>query len=113
MNDPIEEQRKLIDKLYQMVEASSPEDATSSCCKFTYRHGFKDGSTSVKQTFSYTLNSEKVPGRLNSEFIFEVQPVVEELHAKMKAHTGGDWDAFTLTIGEDGRVTTKFEYPNS
>ncbi len=36
--------------------------------------------------------------------------LVKELHAKMKAHSGGDWDAFTLFINADGSVTTKFEY---
>jgi hypothetical protein len=31
----------------------------------------------------------------------------------MKAHTGGNWQAFILTIDKDGRVTAKFEYPET
>ncbi|MFT6774209.1 MAG: hypothetical protein ACJA1L_001921 [Paracoccaceae bacterium] len=34
-----------------------------------------------------------------------------ELHALMKAHTGGDWNAFTITLDKDGKATVKFEYP--
>ena len=38
---------------------------------------------------------------------------VLELHALMKSHTGGVWESLTLTIDKDGKVTTKFHYPDA
>ena len=32
----------------ELDEVRSGLDTTSSCCEFTYRHGFKDGSTNVR-----------------------------------------------------------------
>ena len=38
--------------------------------------------------------------------------LVKQLHQLMKGHNGGEWNAMTLLIEQDRRVTTKFEYPN-
>ncbi|WP_419811862.1 hypothetical protein [Bacterioplanoides sp.] len=112
MTDPIEEQRQIIDKLYLIVKGSTPENASTSRCRFDYDHGYEDGSSSVGSEFVYFIGEEAKSLALDVNLRRPVMPLVKELHAKMKAHTGGDWDAFTLTIEEDGRVTTKFEYPN-
>lgn len=37
--------------------------------------------------------------------------LVMELHALMKAHTDGSWNAFTITLDQDGKATVKFEHP--
>jgi hypothetical protein len=113
LSNPIEEQRKIIDQLYQIVRGSTPDNATSSSCRFEYDHGFSDGSCRVGERFCYFVGQERKSAAMDYNLSKPVMGLVKELHAKMKAHTGGDWDAFTLTIGEDGRVTTKFEYPNS
>jgi hypothetical protein len=113
MIDPIEEQRQVIDKLYWIVKGSTPKNASSSKCRFDYDHGYDDGSSSVGSKFFYFIGNESKSLALDANLREPVMPLVKELHAKMKAHTGGDWDAFTLTIEEDGRVTTKFEYPDS
>jgi hypothetical protein len=30
----------------------------------------------------------------------------------MKAHTGGEWTSFTLTLDANGKAHTKFHYPD-
>ena len=112
MNNPIEEQRQLIDQLYRIVKGSCPDDATTAKCRFEYDHGYMDGSESVGETFQYIRNGKIVSAALKHTLAFPVMDIVTQLHAKMKAHTGGDWNAFTLFINEDGTVTTKFEYPD-
>ncbi|MTI02668.1 hypothetical protein [Roseibium sp. RKSG952] len=112
MSNPIEEQRLIIDQLYHIVKGSCPSAATSAKCKFEYDHGYEDGSFSVGQIFYYTEDGNSVSAALDRTLRTSVKDLVPELHAKMKAHTGGDWDAFTLFINEDGTVTTKFEYPD-
>lgn len=111
MNNPIEEQRELIDQLYHIVKASCPLDFESAKCRFEYEK-FDDGSSSVGQEFSYVQNKNEISEVLNRDLRRPVTGLVKELHAKMKIHTGGNWYAFTLFINEDGTVTTKFEYPN-
>lgn len=112
VSNPIEEQRLIIDQLYRIVKGSCPSEATSARCRFEYDHGYEDGSESVGETFYFTKNGESVSAALHHTLAFPVMDLVPQLHAKMKAHTGGDWDAFTLFINEDGSVTTKFEYPD-
>jgi len=113
MSNPIEEQREIINQLYGIVRDSAPTEATSSACRFEYDHDYEDGSFSVEEEFWYFIGLERKSAAMDENISEPVMGLVKELHAKMKAHTGGDWDAFTLTIEEDGRVTTKFEYPNS
>lgn len=110
MTNPIEEQRLVIDQLYQIVKASCPSDFQHAKCKFVYEK-FEDGSSSVETTFYFTKNSQEISAGLDRELSSPVMSLVEFLHVKMQAHTGGDWSAFTLFINEDGTVTTKFEYP--
>lgn len=110
LSNPIEEQRQLIDKLYLIVKGSCPEKFQKAKCKFVYEV-FSDGSSSVGQEFYYTQNSEEISGFLARSLRRPVTGLVKELHSKMNAHTGGNWNAFTLFINEDSTVTTKFEYP--
>lgn len=110
--NPIEEQRQLIDQLYRIVKGSCPNDAELVKCRFDYAHGYSDGSISVGSEFSYYHNGRAHFPALDRDLRRPVRDLVKELHAKMKAHTGGDWDAFTLFINEDGSVTAKFEYPD-
>ncbi|MBD8514661.1 hypothetical protein L6J37_13125 [Photobacterium sp. WH77] len=112
MNNPIAEQRKLIEQLYLVVKKSCPVDATSAKCRFEYDHGYEDGSLSVGSAFSYVASDEEFFPALDRELRRSVKDLVLQLHANMKAHTGGDWNAFTLFINEDGTVATKFEYPD-
>ena len=110
--NPIEEQRQIIDQLYWIVKGSCPEGTLSALCRFDYDHGHSDGSVSVGSKFSYLHDGKKHYPALERNLRGAVMDLVPQLHAKMKAHTGGDWDASTLFINEDGSVTTKFEYPD-
>lgn len=112
MDNPIEEQHKLIEQLFLVVKGSCPVDATSAKCRFEYDHGYEDGSLSVGSAFSYITRNEEFFPALERELRRSVKDLVLQLHAKMKAHTGGDWNAFILFINADGTVTTKFEYPD-
>ncbi|MGE6786273.1 hypothetical protein ACQKGL_27495 [Ensifer adhaerens] len=108
--NPIEEQRKIIDQLYKIVLGSCPENAETASCRFDLQR-FEDGSASVGQQFEYRAAGLLVSAALDRALRAPVMGLVKQLHTKMKAHTGGDWQAFTLTINRDGSVTTKFEYP--
>ena len=108
MSNPIEEQRQIIDVLYRAIVAVAPDEFDSAACRFEYEHGFDDGSNSVGSQLTFFNGDEKKYAVLKGDEPFDLVP---KLHVKMQAHTGGDWDAFTLFINEDGTVTTKFEYP--
>lgn len=110
MTNPIEEQRQVIDQLYHIVKGSCPVHFHSARCRFVYEK-FKDGSSSVDQEFYFTESQQEVSAALDRDLRRPVMGLVKDLNSKMKAHTGGDWDAFTLFINEDGTVTSKFEYP--
>lgn len=112
MNNPIEEQRQIIGQLYWIVKSSCPPDATSARCRFEYDHGYDDGSYSVGEAFYYTISDRNVSAASDHKHTLPITDLVPQLHALTKAHTGGDWAAFTLFINEDGSVTTKFEYPD-
>lgn len=108
LSNPIEEQRQIIDVLYRAILVVAPEKFSRAVCRFEYDHGFEDGSSSVGSQLTFFDGDEKKYAVLKGDDAFDLVP---KLHAKMKSHTGGDWDAFTLFINEDGTVTSKFEYP--
>jgi hypothetical protein len=107
--NPIEEQRQLIDRLYWLVRDSLSDDYDTALCWFDYRRE-DDGSASIGARLSYVTAGCTEYGRLRYPDDQILDDLIPELHAKMKAHTGGDWRAFTLMINTDGSVTTKFEY---
>ncbi len=109
--NPIEEQRQLIDKLYQLVRDSVADKYDTATCWFDYQRA-EDGSISIGSRLSYESSGNTQYGRLRYPDRQILDDVIPQLHAKMKAHTGGDWQAFTLMINKDGTVTTKFEYPD-
>jgi hypothetical protein len=108
--NPIEEQRLILDQLYRIVIGSCPQNFETAKCRFGYER-FEDGSSSVEQQFDYVTAGNIVSAALDRNLRAPVMSLVKQLHAKMKAHTGGDWQAFTQMINKDGSVTTKFEYP--
>jgi hypothetical protein len=110
MNNPIEEQRQLIDKLYRLVRQSAPKGSSEAACRFRYFQE-SDGSRAVDEQFWYFVDEKRVSALLVDEATINPMLIVPELHAKMRAHTGGDWHAFTLSIEKDGRVNAKLEYP--
>jgi len=110
--NPVDAQKKIIDQLYQIVMGSCPTGIKEASCRFDYQR-FNDGSASVGQRFEYVSGGKTVSTALDRDLRRHVMDLVKQLHAIMKAHTGGDWNAFTLSIDKDGRVMTKFEYPET
>jgi hypothetical protein len=108
--NPIEDQRQVIEKLRQLVHQSAPHAYTEAACRFRYFRE-ADGSRAVDEQFWYYIDEQRVSAFLNDDVAVNPMQLVADLHAQMKTHTGGDWHALTLTIQKDGRVTTKFEYP--
>ena len=89
----------------------SAEDGYSTVsCRFDYSTS-PDGSMSVGAEFSYTIKGQEKSVALVYPERKKLGDLVPKLYKEMKAHTGGEWTAFTLSIGEDGKATTKFEYP--
>ena len=111
--NPIEEQRELIGQLYKLVNLSchitSAEGYDTASCQFVYMIGV-DHNSSIGTNLSFEKDGQIYQGELSS-IQTTVYEVIPRLHAAMKAHTGGDWSEFTLTIGRDGQVKTKFHYP--
>lgn len=109
--NPIEEQQELITKLYHLIDQSAEEDYESATCEFEYFVAEDDGSSSIDSCFSYTVNDENISAFLNDTNPSMLNKLIPDLHAKMKAHTGGSWESFTLTIHKDRTLTVKFHYP--
>ncbi len=109
--NPIEKQRQLIDQLYHLVHESAESGYETASCRFEYFVSKDDGSSSVGARFSYEINGETKNAVLAYPGRNILNAVIPELHAEMKAHTGGDWETFTLAIERDGMVRTKFDYP--
>jgi hypothetical protein len=108
----IEEQKEIIERIYWLLRSSISEDSDSAKCEIRYER-FEDGSSSIGGKASYTLGEEVTHCLLKYPDRRILDDAVPKLHAAMKAHTGGDWNAFTLFINEDGSVTTRFEYPDT
>lgn len=108
MKNPIEEQRQIIDELYKAIILVAPNKFDRAACRFEYDHGYEDGSSSVGSQLTFFVQEKKKYALLRND---EALDLVLKLHAKMNAHTGGDWNVFTIFINDDGTVTTKFEYP--
>ncbi|WP_424942036.1 hypothetical protein [Aliiroseovarius crassostreae] len=109
--NPVEKQRLVIDQLYHLMVESAETGFDTATCRFEY-YAEEDGSRAVDTAFEYELNGSKHSKHLNYRQAREERPIglVPKLHQLMKEHTGGDWQAFTLSIEENGQVKTKFEY---
>ena len=105
------QQQDIITELYHLVRRSAPEKYTEAACRFEY---FKenDGSCSVEEKFWYFIAGERVSTFLDDDPEVDIMALIPQLHEIMRNHTGGDWNAFTLTIDQSGKSTTKFEYPD-
>lgn len=104
--NPIDKQVAILNKLASVMMKSPDTDYDTLICRFEV--SIEDDS--VGQEFSYTKDDKKISGLLDDPD-WEVMDWVFDLHKEMKAHTGGEWTAFTLSIDKDGKATTKFEYP--
>jgi hypothetical protein len=105
----LEEQTNVLEKIAQIVHLNAVDGYDKACCIFDISFS-QDGSSSVGEAFSFQKNGTRF-----SEFLRytdkEIPSLVRALHTMMKAHTGGEWTSFTLTLDQDGKAHTKFHYP--
>ncbi|MBX9817700.1 MAG: hypothetical protein K2X79_06700 [Burkholderiaceae bacterium] len=108
MTNPIDSQTDLITAIAQYVHDSAPSDYEEAICVFEY---FKeeDGSWSVGSQFSYSSNGKSVGDYLKDSHD-KVPDLVAQLHGIMHSHTGGQWNAFVLSVKNGGAVNAKFKY---
>ena len=113
MANPLQEQQEILEELYHIVMTGCSEKTSSAQCRFEYDYGYDDGSESVNASFSKVEDGIEFYEVLKGDPTLDIIVLIPRLHKLMKAHTGGEWTAFTLFIEEDGSVRTKFEYPES
>jgi hypothetical protein len=104
---PIDKQIEILNELARIILQSAANYDCLAC-----RFDVDVKSESVGQEFSFVRDGKTISALLNDPN-WAVMNLVFDLHKEMKAHTGGEWIAFTLTIGEDGKAKTHFEYPET
>jgi hypothetical protein len=103
----MEKQFEILNQLAIIIsdEANRDYDSVTYEGKINVEEGWLDSG------FSFVRHGKKKSVALSEEGEDLLFGLVFDLHKEMNAHTGGNWKAFTLTIGEDGKAKTKFEYP--
>ena len=105
--DPLAYQTEILEKLAQIIHDEADHDYQNIICDFEYN--FSEGWS--ESEYRYWKNGEEIRKGISVENSCRSGDLLADLHAAMKAHTGGDWKSFTLTLGGDGRAHTKFRYP--
>jgi hypothetical protein len=103
----MEKQFEILNQLANIIsdEANRDYDSVSYEGKINAQEGWLDSG------FSFVRCGQRNSVALSEKGEDEIFGLVFDLHKEMKAHTGGEWIAFTLTIGEDGKAKTHFKYP--
>lgn len=101
------------DKIRIVLDGLRGEDSIAELCR---KEGiaqslYSTWSKEFMEAGKRRLAGETKYNRLSYPDDAILYDVIPQLHAKMKAHTGGNWKTFTLTINKDGSVKTTFEYP--
>ena len=107
--DPLSYQTELLEKFAQIVHDEAGQEYEKIVCDFEYNanEGWSESE------YRFWKNGIEVRKGISVENSCRSADLLADLHAAMKAHTGGDWKSFTLTLGSDGRAQTKFHYPES
>lgn len=100
-------QQDIMDQLANILNAEAPEDYQSVSC----RYKFEPEYMTITSQLSYVIGGEVFDGRLSPGVASENLVLTEELRDLMQSHTGGVWEAFTLTLDRDGKAHCTFEYP--
>lgn len=103
----IQDQVEVLNKITQVMHESAEFNYEEMACRFDYY--IDDGEWSVDSEFSFIREGTLHRARLNDP-TGNVYRFVHQLHELMKAHTGGDWKSFVLTVDTTGRAHTKFAY---
>ncbi len=100
-------QQEILDQLAAILHANAPHRYDSISCRYTYEHEYETISSQLSYALGgKTHNAQLSPGAATDNLV-----LCEELRALMAAHTGGEWDAFTLTVDREVKAQVQFEYP--
>lgn len=102
----MQKQLEILNRLANIISAEANKDYDS----VTYEGKINVNEGWLDSGFSFIREGQEYSVALSESGEDELFGLVFELHREMKAHTGGEWTAFTLTIGLDGKASTKFEY---
>ena len=103
-------QTKLLNSIANFLYNEVDDSYDSLSCEFTI---FGEGATKTASSSIAIFRAGHEESRGFSDMaLLEVTDVVVELHTLMKAHTGGEWTSFTLTLDANGKAHTKFHYPD-
>ncbi len=103
----INKQTEILNSLVQIMHNSALTSYDELMGEFDFSE-YEDGF-SVGYSAKLKLNLKNHNLRLLDEND-NISHLIEELHNLMKAHTGGSWTSFNLTLSAEGKVTTKFNY---
>lgn len=103
----IEKQVEVLNQITQVMHDSAESAYEEMCCRFSYF--IDEGDWSVDSEFSFVQNGD-LHHALLKDSTGGVYKLVHQLHELMKAHTGGSWKSFVLTVDAAGRAHTKFTY---
>jgi hypothetical protein len=102
----MERQLEILNKLSQIIS----EEANHDYEEVGYKGIVNIDEGWAESSFYYIRANEKKSVHLSREARQEISLLVRELHNVMLAHTGGNWEWFTLTIDDSGQAKTHFEY---
>lgn len=103
----IEQQVAVLNQITQIMHNSADGEYEEMRCEF--EHEVYTGGWSVGSKFSFARNGLSVSELLDDPRDI-ISELIHQLHELMKAHTGGDWKSFVLTVDAAGRAHTKFTY---
>lgn len=105
--NPLEEQTEVLNELAQILHSEAGDDYDFVMCEYEFLERYNTISSSLKLSKNgreyYKEMSSGAPSQ-NAELAFKLRTL-------MKAHTGGEWESFTLKIDDQGKAHTKFYYP--
>ncbi|MBC7916535.1 MAG: hypothetical protein H7Y28_01875 [Rhodoferax sp.] len=112
MNNPIQQQTDLLGQLAQVMINSVHKEFDQIECCFDYFVDEETGDDSVGSQLAYLIGETRVGLYLNDPES-KCHKLVAELNRHMREHTGGHWEKVFLTLGNDGKLNTKFQYPTA
>lgn len=105
--NPFDRQTEILNALAQNLHSDADCNYETATYEFTYSPEYK----TIKSYFEFYRNNEKINRGESDEFSWNNYLLAKELREAMKAHTGGEWISFTLTLDKEGKAHTKFHYP--
>jgi hypothetical protein len=107
--NPFDRQTEILNELAQNLHSDADCDYETALYEFTYIPDYK----TIENYFEFHRNSQKINRGSSDQFSWNNYLLAKELREIMKAHTGGEWNSFTLTLDADGKAHTKFHYPEA